>query len=576
MSEIGLLRERLYNHSHLLEELCDTLSGDVKKLKLIEKEKELESHILRGNISCLYETCANAISEIESWKDRVAGSVLASRAPETDFKHQIRVEGGNNSSPDAQNFDEEDIRGMCGKLLLLVGDFISMHSELMEGGQIEMKSIITNLQKELQEKDMQTERICMELVNQIKEAETNAKKYLHDLQQARADLHDSLRQLDVMADEHKVLEQRLKELQHHETNSIDLVQKVSSLTDAVAAKGQETEALTQALDEQEAEMEDLTKKIEGLENELQQKNQDLKNLEASRAKALKKLSVTVSKFDELHHFSESLLSEVEKLQSQLQDRDGEISFLRQEVTRCTSDALAVTQLSKERSSDEILDLLSWLDSLLFRVQVHDIASDNSKSRTLDEYKEAMQIKVMDLISELENLRVVAKNSDMLLQEERCKVEAFTQKEEYLKNSLREKESELVVLQGAVESAKATKSTSEIVEAEQMTNNWVSTGTIIPQVRSLRKSNNDQVAIAIDMDHSSDKLDDNDDDDDDKAHGFKSLTTSKIVPRFTRPAFDFVDGLWVSCDRALMRQPALRLGVIIYWALLHAMLATFVV
>ncbi|KAL6533795.1 hypothetical protein OROHE_013628 [Orobanche hederae] len=73
----------------------------------------------------------------------------------------------------------------------------------------------------------------------------------------------------------------------------------------------------------------------------------------------------------------------------------------------------------------------------------------------------------------------------------------------------------------------------------MTNNWVSTGTIIPQVRSLRKSNNDQVAIAIDMDHSSDKLDDNDDDDDDdKAHGFKSLTTSKIVPRFTRPASDF--------------------------------------
>ncbi|KAL6524185.1 hypothetical protein OROMI_031280 [Orobanche minor] len=269
-------------------------------------------------------------------------------------------------------------------------------------------------------------------------------KYLHDLQQARVDLHDSLRQLDVMADERKVLEQRLKELQHHETNAIDLVQKVSSLTDALAAKGQETEALTQALDEQEAEMEDLTKKIGGLENDLQQKNQDLKNLEASRAKALKKLSVTVRKFDELDHFSESLLSEVEKLQSQLQDRDGEISFFRQEVTRYTNDALAVTQLSKQRSSDEILGLLSWLDSLLFRVQVHDIASDDSKSRTLDEYKEAMQIKVMDLISELENLRVVAKNSDMLLQEERCKVEAFAQKEEYLKNSLREKESELVL------------------------------------------------------------------------------------------------------------------------------------
>lgn len=33
---------------------------------------------------------------------------------------------------------------------------------------------------------------------------------------------------------------------------------------------------------------------------------------------------------------------------------------------------------------------------------------------------------------------------------------------------------------------------------------------------------------------------------------------------------------VSCDRALMRRPALRLGIIIYWAVLHALLANFVV
>ena len=27
------------------------------------------------------------------------------------------------------------------------------------------------------------------------------------------------------------------------------------------------------------------------------------------------------------------------------------------------------------------------------------------------------------------------------------------------------------------------------------------------------------------------------------HGFKSLTTSRIVPRFTRPVTDMIDGLW---------------------------------
>ncbi|RVW14298.1 hypothetical protein CK203_095400 [Vitis vinifera] len=105
--------------------------------------------------------------------------------------------------------------------------------------------------------------------------------------------------------------------------------------------------------------------------------------------------------------------------------------------------------------------------------------------------------------------------------------------------------------------------------------WAAPGSsIAPQVRSLRKGNNDQVAIAIDMDTgSSNRLED---EDDDKVHGFKSLTTSRIVPRFTRPVTDMIDGLWVSCDRALMRQPALRLGIIIYWAVMHALLATFVV
>lgn len=220
----------------------------------------------------------------------------------------------------------------------------------------------------------------------------------------------------------------------------------------------------QALDEEESEMEHLTNKIAGLENELQQKNKDLDNLEVARAKALKKLSVTVSKFDEVHYLSENLVSEVEKLQSQLEERDREISFLRQEVTRCTNDALAVTQMSKKRSSDELLNLLSWLDSLISRVQVHDVASYDSK---VDEYKEVLEKRVLDLISELENLRGVTQNSDMLLQEERSKVEELAKKEHYLKNSLREKESELLTLQGAAESAKSTNSTSEIVEVEQM-------------------------------------------------------------------------------------------------------------
>ncbi|ONI34008.1 hypothetical protein PRUPE_1G458700 [Prunus persica] len=108
-------------------------------------------------------------------------------------------------------------------------------------------------------------------------------------------------------------------------------------------------------------MQGLTFKIKELEKVVEQKNLDLENLEASHGKVMKKLSVTVSKFDEQHHLSANLLAEVEKLQSQFQDRDAEISFLRQEVTRCTNDVLVASQTSNKRSSDEIHELLTWFD-----------------------------------------------------------------------------------------------------------------------------------------------------------------------------------------------------------------------
>ena len=74
----------------------------------------------------------------------------------------------------------------------------------------------------------------------------------------------------------------------------------------------EIEALMQALDEEESQMEGLSNKILELESDVQKKNLDMENLEASRGRVLKKLSVTVSKFDEIHHLSENLHSEVEK------------------------------------------------------------------------------------------------------------------------------------------------------------------------------------------------------------------------------------------------------------------------
>ncbi|CAL2234490.1 unnamed protein product [Prunus armeniaca] len=162
-----------------------------------------------------------------------------------------------------------------------------------------------------------------------------------------------------MRGERNQLEQRVKELEDCRATCTDLQERVRSLTDVIAAKDQEIEDLMQALDDEEVQMQGLTFKIKELEKVAEQKNVDLENLEASRGKVMKKLSVTVSKFDELHHLSANLLAEEEKLQSQLQDQDAEISFLRQEVTRCN-----------KRNSDEIHELLTWFDMNIARVVVH--------------------------------------------------------------------------------------------------------------------------------------------------------------------------------------------------------------
>ncbi|KAM1243466.1 hypothetical protein ACFX2G_035716 [Malus domestica] len=111
-----------------------------------------------------------------------------------------------------------------------------------------------------------------------------------------------------------------------------------------------------------------TSRMKELEKVVEQENLDLENLETSRGKVMKRLSVTVSKFDELHQLAASLLAEVEELQSQLQGQDDEISFMRQEVTRCTNDVLAASQTSNKRNAEEIHELLTWLDMNIARVR----------------------------------------------------------------------------------------------------------------------------------------------------------------------------------------------------------------
>lgn len=231
----------------------------------------------------------------------------------------------------------------------------------------------------------------------------------------------------------------------------------------------EIEALMQALDEEETQMEHLGKKIEELEKVLEQKNLVVEELEASRGKALKKLSITVNKFDELHHFSVSLLTEIEKLQAKIKEQDCEVSFLRQEVTRCTNDVLVSSRLSSNGSAEDFFEFLTCIETLIPGLPFHDVS--DKKSIQVSEYKELLQKKIETIVSELEDLRAAARSKDALLLVERSKVEDLTRKGETLERSLREKESQLNLLIGGEDSRQPTGMTSEIVELEPVVSPW---------------------------------------------------------------------------------------------------------
>ncbi|KAL0872836.1 hypothetical protein Bca101_022541 [Brassica carinata] len=548
VADVSHLEENVSKHLASWHEQVNIASNNIDTFfKSIGTGTNSEISAMGEKIALLHGACSSVLAEIESHKAELVGNDNFNMS-----LHQVK-----------EDFSSmESVRSMVSRLSSAVKELVLANAETVERNEKEMKLIIANLQRELHEKDIQNDRMCNELVGQVKEAQAGAKIFAEDLQSASARMRDMQDQLGILVRERDSLKERVKELQEGQASHSELQEKVTSLSNLLAAKDQEIEALMQALDEEESQMEDLKNRVTELEQEVQQKNLDLQKAEASRGKISKKLSITVDKFDELHQLSENLLAEIEKLQQQVQDRDTEVSFLRQEVTRCTNEALVASQKDSKRDSEEIQAVLSWFDAIASLLGLEDSPSTDARSH-LNLYMEPLEKRIAFILSEIEELRVVGQSKDSLLEAERSRVAELRQKEATLEKILHDKES------------RPSSSTSEILEVEPLINKRTTSGASIPsQVRSLRKGNNDQVAISIDADQPDQNL--SLEDDDDKAHGFRSLTTSRIIPRFTRPVTNMIDGLWVSCDRTLMRQPALRLGIMIYWAILHALLASFVV
>ncbi|KAF3488501.1 hypothetical protein F2Q69_00057810 [Brassica cretica] len=408
-------------------------TGEIRS-QLIREAAELSEEKPESSIAC-----SSVLAEIESRKAELVGN--------DNFNMSLHQEADDFSSM-------ESVRSMVNRLSSAVKEFVVANAETVERNEKEMKVMIANLQRELHEKDIQNDRMCSELVGQVKEAQAGAKIFAEDLQSASARMRDMQDQRSILVRERDFLKERVKDLQEGQASHSESQEKVTSLSNLLAAKDQEIEALMQALDEEESQMEDLKHRVTELEQELQQKNLDLQKAEASRGKISKKLSITVDKFDELHHLSENLLAEIEKLQKQVQDRDTEVSFLRQEVTRCTNEALAASQMDTKRDSEEIQTVLSWFETIASLLGLEDSPSADAQSH-LNRYMETLKKNIASILSETEELRRVGQSKDSLLEAERSRVAELRQKEATLEKLLHDKESQ------------PSSSTSEIVEVEPL-------------------------------------------------------------------------------------------------------------
>lgn len=209
---MAALHREVTSHKYSIE----SAKEEIAWLESTGKQKETENVMIRKYMSLLYEACKNSVVEIEKSKGQRAAHDSS---------------GQDIFSGETLSASEEHITSMVNRLLSLVKNFHSFQAENVEVDLKEMKATISSLQRELTEKDVQKDIMCVDLVGQIKRAEAAAMSHLQELEPAKAQIND-------LKGECKVLEQRVKELEGQESILVDLHGKVKSLADALTAKEQ--------------------------------------------------------------------------------------------------------------------------------------------------------------------------------------------------------------------------------------------------------------------------------------------------------------------------------------------------
>lgn len=515
-------------------EYLESLKLNVSNLEAHNKHRDNEIFMFRDNITVLLNVCNNAMEQLQNWKVHVSSENSSSSEEVTTTFNRAFSAPENTFALQSTGQVDFTVTAKCMKtaedLLLTIRDAVNAANEKFQKGE---------------SREAENLRVCGELESKLMKAEAVTIDIAResDVDKGKiSELESHIESLELSVDQLKTREASLNAMQ----------EEITSLHDALSTKNQA--------------LENLYRKLEEMENDTYQKQTALESLESSHQKAVAEVADTVRRYEELRQLSEGLIAEVESLNLQLESREDEISCLREEAKKSMSDVPVLLE-NTDKKNREILDLQMGLESIITKLGGNDMLLEVNEGDRTHAILGTLEKRIAFLMSESNSFRVDAQSKDVLLQNTQNLVEELSSKLELLETSLHDKQTRFENFQTEehLKSGEIAAEVSEIEELGQSSNNSLSSVPVAPHVRSTRKASSDHLALNIDMD--SDKST-SDCEDDEKGHVFKSLTSTGIIPKSTRSLADRIDGIWVSGGRMLMRQPTARMGLIVYWVVLH--------
>ncbi|KAH7404557.1 hypothetical protein KP509_15G031700 [Ceratopteris richardii] len=374
-----------------------------------------------------------------------------------------------------------------------------------------------------------------------------------EIEELQSQLGEAKKVIDAMGQQQQVhklkLQRCLEELDGKDEILKRTNQDLFSLRDALTVKGHEEKGLLEALEKSEAKAGELSAKVVELEKVKEE-------LEAALGKASSRFHATVNNFNKFQSVSEKLIEEAESLHLLLEDRDAQLSLLKDEVADKADKINELQELVNERTAD-----LSRVYEQIGGIINKDASGGDVLSDT-ERRKQILEELAASVRAGTEGLRVQLARKDALLQDMQLRHDDMVRKVQVLESTIQENQ-RLTEQRGAAEHLMISAETEEKVRGKLVTSS-VSHG------RGGRKvSATDH--IVLDVNAETERLL-ADVDDEDKGHSFKPLTSSRLVPRGSRILVDRLDSFWVSGERLLRRKPSARLSVIVYWFALHIWIA----